>query len=393
MGHAKFSCAFLVLVLSLLALGQGRTGGIGNKNPGATISLPPPGTTLNNSPDLFISGKVVLDEGTPVTEPVAIQTMCNGRKHTETYTDHKGNFNFQFAGRTSTVLQGGLADADAAMNNGTSVGGNTRDYRSCQILASLAGFNSDVIELTSKFSGFSSTDVGKIVLRRIGGVQGSTISASAAAAPESATKAFAKGRDDQRNEKWASAEKHFKEAARIYPQYAPAWFELGRTQVLENNLTSAQESFEKAQQADPKFVSPYQAMAELAARSNKWNEVAKYTDSVLALNSTDFPQVWFLNAIANFYLHNLSVAEKDVRQGIQLDPQHKMPKMEYLLGMILAQRGDFSGATEHMQRYLGMVSTPEEIAQAQKQLSKLVQLSASAKAQMPAQPPPAGSSK
>jgi tetratricopeptide (TPR) repeat protein len=385
---SKASCAFLVVVFGSAMFGQRRNGGGGggNKTPTPSISVPTPGATLNTTPDIFLSGKVVLDEGVPITEPVAIQTMCNGQKHTETYTDTKGNFNFQFSSRTSTVMQGGFADGEATMRNGTSVSGDSRDYRSCQILAALPGFNSDLIDLASKFSGFSNTDVGKIILRRMGGVQGTTISASAAAAPEDASKAFNKGRDDQKKEKWDSAEKHFTEAVRIYPNYAPAWFELGRTQVLQNNNAAAQQSFEKAQKADPKFVSPYQAMAELAARQNRWADVAKYTDSVLAMNSSDFPQVWFLNAIANYNLHNPPVAEKSVRQGIQLDPQHRMPKMEYLLGLVLAQRHDYGEATAHMQRYLGMVNTPEEIAVAQKQLSKLVQLTASTKGETPAQP-------
>ncbi|MBA3913362.1 MAG: tetratricopeptide repeat protein [Acidobacteriales bacterium] len=345
------------------------------------------GSTINNTPDLFLSGRVVLSDGTPLTESVAIQTSCNGQKHTEGYTDPEGDFSIQFAGHTSSVMSSGIADADSSIRNGTSTNGdNTRDFRSCQILASLAGFSSDVIDLGPKYFGSGSIDVGRITLRRFGGVQGTTISASAAAAPSGATKAYFKGREDQKKDKWESAQKHFEEAVKIYPSYAPAWFELGRTQVLQNNVPGARESFEKARVADPKFVSPYQALAELAAREEHWAEVVQLTDTALTLNATDFPQFWFLNAIGNFDLHRLQPAEKSVREAIKLDGQHKMPKMEYLLGLILAQRQQYPEATEHMQRYLSMVSTPAEMADAQKQLSKLVQLSASAKLPATAKP-------
>ncbi|MBA3914128.1 MAG: tetratricopeptide repeat protein, partial [Acidobacteriales bacterium] len=176
--------------------------------------------------------------------------------------------------------------------------------------------------------------------------------------------------------RWDAAEKHFQEAIRIYAQYAPAWFELGRTQVLQNNPAAAQQSFEQALKADPKFVSPYQALAELAARQEHWAEVVKFTDAVLALNPTNFPQVWFMNAIGNFDLHQLAAGEKSVREGLRLDVQHQMPRMEYLLSLILAQRQQYHEAAEHMTGYLKLATTPAEIADAQSQLRKLSHLAA-----------------
>ena len=55
----------------------------------------------------------------------------------------------------------------------------------------------------------------------------------------------------------------------------------------------------------------------------------------LALNPVDFPDAWLRNALGNYYLQNLNEAEKSARQGMKVDDQHQVPKLEYLLGVIL----------------------------------------------------------
>ena len=40
-------------------------------------------------------GKVALQGGVAITEPVAIERVCNGAVRREGYTDFKGNFEFQ----------------------------------------------------------------------------------------------------------------------------------------------------------------------------------------------------------------------------------------------------------------------------------------------------------
>jgi cytochrome c-type biogenesis protein CcmH/NrfG len=323
---------------------------------------------------IFISGKVVLQDGSPLTESAEIQSVCSGRKRTEAYSDPGGGFTFQFSNASSTLVQGGVGEGDSSLGSMNP----SRSLSNCEIRAALPGFTSDSIDLGSRLTSVTNANLGRITLRHLGNAEGSVVSATAAAAPEAATKAFVKGREEQRKSNWNSAEKKFREAVAIYPQFAPAWFELGRTQVLQDNVAGARVSFEEAGKADPKFVSPYQALAELAAREGHWAEVAKMTDAVLALNATDFPQVWFMNAIANFDLHILSAAEKSVREGMKLDAQHRMPKMEYLLGLILAQQSQYAEATQHLQAYLRTLSAPAEIANVQKQLAKLALISATA---------------
>jgi hypothetical protein len=42
-----------------------------------------------------VRGKVALQGGVAITEPVAIERVCNGAVRREGYTDFKGNFEFQ----------------------------------------------------------------------------------------------------------------------------------------------------------------------------------------------------------------------------------------------------------------------------------------------------------
>ena len=62
-----------------------------------------------------------------------------------------------------------------------------------------------------------------------------------------------------------------------------------------------------------------------------------------------------------------------------------MPKLEYLLGMILAQEHAYPEATAHIQNYLRVATQPSDIADAQKWLITRVSASAT--------PPPASEEK
>ncbi len=326
---------------------------------------------------MFLSGAVVVDDGTPLTEPAAIQTICKGVKRVETHTDSHGGFSFEFANRLTPTSGEVVTDSDIAWPSSPSGRGNQRDWRDCEIQAVLPGFVSETIQLSTRFSGFESSDVGRLVLHRMGQVEGFTISATSAMAPDKARKAFEKGREDEKNSKWDAAQKNLERAVQLYPRYAAAWLELGRVQAQKNEAAAARESFNQALQADPKFVSPYEELARLAAHDQQWQEVADVTNKLVALNPL-LPRAWFLNAIADYYLQKWEAAEKSVRQGIKIDDEHRIPKMEYLLAMILLQKHDYPQAGEHMRDYLRLAPKAEDADLARKQLAEIEKLSPAA---------------
>ena len=223
---------------------------------------------------------------------------------------------------------------------------------------------------------FESTDLGAILLHRLAQVEGTSISVTTALAPDNARKAFEKGRDEEKKGKWDQAQESFQKAVLAYPKYAVAWFELGRTQMRKNDVTSAKHSFEQSLAADSMYVNPYDGLAQIAFRANQWHDVVAITDKLLALNSVNFPGDYFYNAVANYYLRDFDAAEKSARQGIKVDDAHQLPKLSYVLGMILLQKHDLPGASEALQQYLRFATQPSEVAEANKQLAEIGRLSA-----------------
>jgi hypothetical protein len=119
MNYRLTNCIFLTLTLTVLASAQGAKpggggtgaspGSVGSRGPTTgTSSAPQPG--VNNIPNpndatfgqrAFISGKVVLDDGSQLTESAAIQTLCRGHRQTVARTDSHGGFMFEFGDRAS----------------------------------------------------------------------------------------------------------------------------------------------------------------------------------------------------------------------------------------------------------------------------------------------------
>ena len=360
------------------------------RNP--TSTSPFPGNNPNQTPDferpVFLSGKVMMDDGTPPPDRVRIEIICNASPRTVGDTDSKGRFSIDLSNRNNLAT---FADAsqDDVFNNGrgniggignsSNVGGMQQgrgmgsQFMGCELRANLAGFRSDSINLYNHRS-LDNPEVGTIILHRLGNVEGLTISATSAMAPKDARKAFDKGREELKKQKWPEAQREFQKAVDAYPKFATAWYELGRTQEHAHDLEGARKSYAQALAADSKFVSPYEQLAQLAAQEQNWQEVADDTSRLLKLNPVDFPQAWFYNSLANYQLKNIDVAEKSVREGLSLDAAHRIPKMNHLLAVILAQKQDYAGAAENMRTYLKLAPHASDTDLVKQQLSEVEKL-------------------
>jgi TolA-binding protein len=321
---------------------------------------------------MILSGKVVLGDGSVLTESTAIQTICKGQKRTETHTDGHGNFSFQLGTSNRFADQGFDAEADGPSKSGVR---QRRDLQGCELQASLAGFASDVLELDGRIPQSGSVDIGRIVLHRMQGAEGLTISASTAQAPGPARKVWEKGQKQVHDGKAEEAEKSFQKAVGIYPKFAAAWFELGEVQLQRNDPAAAMHSFQQSIAGDPKYVNPYLGLTQIALRAQKWHDLAEATEKVLALNPVSFPDVWYWNGLSYYFLRNFALAEKSARRGIELDVEHRVHKLEYLLGVVLLQETQYQEADRHLRRFLSASTKPADIAAAQQQLKEVARLS------------------
>src|SRR5882724_13117673 len=140
--------ALLVFTLSNFASPQTRP------SPGSSGKTPPP----NRPPQLgspvrgtiFLSGRVVLDDGSELTESVAIQTICRGQKRTVTRSDLHGGFSFELGSQNPMADMAGISDADTSWSDTmTSRRRGQLDYRDCELQAVLPGFSYELIKLSS----------------------------------------------------------------------------------------------------------------------------------------------------------------------------------------------------------------------------------------------------
>ena len=335
----------------------------------------PSSTTVPASGATVLSGKVVVGDGTMLTESATIETVCKGQRRTETHTDSHGNFSFQIGGSLSSAEY--TFDADSADLRATTGQFERRDLQGCELQASLAGFQSDAIQLDGRLFQADNVDVGRIVLHRLQNVEGLTMSATTAMAPDQARKAWEKGRKLARQGKWDEAQKFLEKAVGIDPNFAAAWSELGQVQIQRNDPAAARQSFEYSIAADSKYINPYLGLGRLALRSRKWAELTITSEKVLALNPVSFPDVWFWNSLGHYYLREFAAAEKSAHRGLEIDSDHRFPSLEYLLGMVLVAKPDYPEAARHMRTFLSLATKPAEAAEAQKELDEIARLSAS----------------
>ena len=311
---------------------------------------------------IFLSGKVMLADGTPPGEPVTIERVCWGQRRPETYTDSKGRFSFQLGDKHS------LAFADASTSGASNdafsgAGFNSRGFGSqaspgapavnalgrvdlsgCELRAVLPGYRSESIQLNQR-SVFDRPDVGVIILHRIAKGQGISVSATSLAAPKQARKAYEKAlkelrKKDAESRKPKKAIKELEKAVAQYPEYAAAWTLLGRTRLSINDKEGAREAFDQATQADPKYLSPYIPLLRMELQEQRWVEVNLVSERLLSLNP-HMTEVRFYRAVAAFNLGKMDLAEDlvlDIQSG---EGGKKFPATHRLLGMVHARQGNF----------------------------------------------------
>ena len=336
---------------------------------------------------IYLTGNVMMDDGTPPPDAVTIERVCGGKPRAQAYTDRKGRFTFQI-GQTSGVAQD-ASDAGPGLQSRLSTGAaggsglpaqvilsSSPDLQlaNCELRAVLSGFRSDTVRLIGRRL-MDDPNVGTIVLHRMANVEGSAVSRTSLQASKEARRAYDKALQHSRKNKLPEAAKEFRKALDIYPNYAAAWYELGRIQEQTRVSDEARRSYLHAMAADGKFIKPYLGLAELEAGAGNWAALADITGRLLKLDAVDYPMAYVYNATANLELGQIDAAERSAREGEKLDTAHQFPKLEQVLATILAQTHDYVGAAAHLRAYLALAPNAGDAARIKKELSELERLS------------------
>ncbi|HEV8494518.1 MAG TPA: tetratricopeptide repeat protein [Candidatus Angelobacter sp.] len=376
------TCAAVgIVLLAQLAVAQrGSTGSSGT----TSRSAPPPRTTT--TPDasiqpVFVSGKVLLEGGGTLPEPVPIERICNSVSRREGYTDTKGQFEFQL-GLNTTFQDASESDSRttpaSTTRPGSSASRRPLDLTGCELRAVLAGYQSSVVVLRLTGGDTWQYEVGTIFLKRMGNAPGTTISVTSMAAPKDAMRAYEKAQK-AKTEKPEEAEKYLTKAVEIYPQFAAAWTLLGDIHRQRNEFEAARTDYARAAAADPQFVNPEYGLTIIAMQEKKWDEAVRLSDQVLKLNPGAFPLAYFFSAAANYNLQKFEAAEDSARKFKALDTQHAHPDVCLLLSYVLLRKQDYSGAAHEIRDYLAAEPNSPNAEQLKADAKRYEDLSVSAK--------------
>jgi tetratricopeptide (TPR) repeat protein len=379
--HARILVLVVAAILAQTAAAQkGGTGGSGSSSGRATAPSRTPTTNDTSMQPLFISGRVAIEGGGSLAEPVAIERVCNGLTRREGYTDFKGHFQLQIGSQNYGFQDASENDPRAVPGSPVRTSGQSGNrtafnLQGCELRAVLAGYQSSTVALRPTMGDSFQIEVGTIMLKRMGDIKGSAVSVTSIAAPKEAQHAFEKGSKAFAEEKLPEAQKEFEKAVRIYPQYAAAWSRLGDVQHRQKNLEEARKSYEKSLQADPQYVNPIYGLALLAVVEKNWQEVVQRTSQVIALNRFAFPAAGFYNAAANYNMGNVQAAEDSATKFKAADTSHQHPEVCLLLSNILERKQDFAGAAQQIRDYLVLVPNAQDAAQLTDDAKRLEQQS------------------
>ena len=341
---------------------------------------------------MFLRGRIATHDGLSVPNDVLIERVCDNRVRQDVYASPHGDFSMQLGSRTDSFPE---ASADSTSPIGVAtkdsvMGGIPRtELMKCELRVSASGFRSSVVNLLELDTFGSNIDVGLIVVRRATKMESATLSATPYFAPKDARRAYEKGLQAERNGKFADARKYFETAVAIYPSFLNAWYMLGSVLEKENQKDAARKAYTQATTLNTRFLPPYLSLASMAFQNGNWTEVLILTGHILDLDplsheavtsytldldTVNYGDAYFYDAVANYMLNKFEDAEKSGLKAEHLDLWAHFPQLHLLLAKIFARKNNYALAIAEIQTYLALVPHGKDNDQVREQLAKLEKL-------------------
>jgi hypothetical protein len=302
---------------------------------------------------LSISGRVVMEVGSPPPGFASVERHCGGQVFVEAKTDPKGRFTFSVVGShdsgvidasESQVRPGGGARRSAALG--------MWDLTGCDVRAVLAGYQSSILKLGMR-SVFDSPDIGLIFLRPMTQAETARISITSLNAPSEAKKAFEQATKELAKEppNLSKIVVQLEKAIAAHPTYAAAWSLLGETRLRLKKNDAAGEAFRRAIDADENYLPPYLPLLRIEMSQARWKTVAHLSTHVLKLDS-QATEARFHHAVANMYLGETAKAKESALAVQSSEAATAFPLTHHLLGVINAQQGNADQAAKEFRAFL-----------------------------------------
>jgi len=365
--------SLLFLLISMLAAtaspleAQNRGRNIGSRPGGADEDAPRDSTVsasgdfdseMQRSSQMFVTGRVVLDDGNPAPEPVTVEMACWGSVRQQVFTFGEGSFSFPLgeerSGSSDASVSGTQSNRNDPFSRVQGQGSRILDLSDCSVRGVLPGFKSDVIAL-NVVRYMEHSDVGTLVLQRLDQVQGLTVSYTVLNAPKKARKEYEKADKELRKENGniPEAVKNLEKAVKVYPAYSAAWLLMGNSKLALGDRPGAREAFQKSIEADPKYLRPYISLCEAVAELNP-----------------RIMRVHYFYGVANLNLGELKKARESIQKVLDHRKSRYLVGSHYVMGVILTQLRDFPGAAAAFRLFLN--AAPQDTPVANQLEEKLV---------------------
>jgi len=328
-----------------------------------------------------MTGRVVESDGRPVQTAMQVDFVCGGRIQQKTLTAPDGTFFFDLSrSRDESWLDPGVgataggtiegnvevADSPTRLDQVPSMGRGRVSLSGCEVrVAPQPGVASNPIRLGTR-GALENPDIGVIVIQRLKSPGAMVVSLSTLAAPRKALEAYQKAEAElgSANPDFRKAVKQLDKAVREYPGFAAAWDLLARAHLSLGNGVEGKKCFKRAVDVEPKFISPYLGLAQLAVQQNAWSEVAEWTEKVLELDDRQF-QALYWSGLAGFYLNRFDAAEKALSSLYSREAAAMFPFGLLPLGAVYANNGRIADAARCFRQYLDLMP-PSEVPESQR---------------------------
>jgi tetratricopeptide (TPR) repeat protein len=202
-------------------------------------------------------------------------------------------------------------------------------------------------------------------------VLSSTVSVTGMDISAEARQQFTEGCASIQKKNLKDAEQRLNRVVKLNPKYAAAWVLLGQTNKDQGNMKEAEKSCTQARDADANYLPGYLCLAALAARQEKWDQVADLTNQVLGMHPVRAPGATYYNGVANYYLKQWTTAEKSALLALEDSSKTQKSELHWLLAKIYEQKHDRASEAAQLHEYLVLAPDGPDAAVARRILHQI----------------------
>jgi Flp pilus assembly protein TadD len=239
---------------------------------------------------------------------------------------------------------------------------DTTYTRVCRIEASLSGYFSTAVDI-SDLKGFvnKTVDLPPLVLN-IRGSDPRIINSMDTDVPGAAHAAWKLAMKAVEASNTPEAAKQLRLVVAAAPKFARGWHTLGIAYETEQMVAEAKDAYMHATDTDPKMLVSWVTLSRVDVLAKDWQGAARAADTAIKLDPKHmYPEVYLHQAVARFEMNDLPGAESSASEALRRDPKERKFRGEFVLGRILAAKGDTDGARTHVSKYLALNPSPPDI--------------------------------